>query len=60
MSKIAELISSFDEQVAIINTEKEAVLAGKKQAGLRLRKATLAIDKISKELRAETIAASKK
>ena len=60
MSKVEELIAQFNAKVEEIAGEQEAVLAGNKAAGLRLRKATLSLEKITKNLRAATIEAEKK
>lgn len=60
MSKVVELFEALEAQFEIISKDKDATIAGVKSAGARVRKATLAIAKIGKDLRTETIAESKK
>jgi len=59
MSKVEDLIVALNEQMDIIAKDKDAAIAGKKASGLRVRKATLELAKIGKELRSETIANEK-
>jgi hypothetical protein len=60
MSKVEVLIEALEAEYAVIAANKDATIAGKKSAGAKVRKATLAIAKIGKELRSETIAEAKK
>jgi hypothetical protein len=59
MSKVEDLFVALEAEFAVIAKDKDATIAGVKSAGARVRKATLAIAKIGKELRTETIAESK-
>jgi len=59
MSKVKELFETLEEQVSIIAENKEKAIAGKKSSSARVRKATMAITRIGKELRAATIAQEK-
>ena len=59
MSKeITALLEKFDEQVAIVESERDSCTTNK-SASRRLRGATSAIEKIGKELRKATIANDK-
>ena len=58
MSKVTELMEQFYEQVAIIDADRETIET-KKASSKRIRKATLEIAKIGKELRKATVEAEK-
>lgn len=54
-----ELIKSIQTAQANLNTNLESYLKGNKAAGARARKNTLELDKLFKQFRKESVAASK-
>ena len=60
MSKVEDLFVALEAELEVIAKDKDATIAGNKSAGARVRKATLALAKIGKEIRTETLAQAKK
>ena len=54
-----ELVKSINEEIQNLQTNMDANLGGNKAAGARARKASLVIEKLLKQYRKDSIAASK-